>query len=141
MIYTLRVECVWATYPREECVRVIEIDEKDPLYSLHYTINKSVDFDFDHLWDFFAGRHPGHRKILFSETQDWARREIYYEDVQLSEVYPLPKNLKLYYFFDYGDSWVFEIRKARKLKEPEPGVKYPRVIERIGPNPEQYPHI
>ena len=141
MIFTLRVECVRGMYWTEESVRVIEFDEEDSLYSLHYAINKFVDFDFDHVWDFYAGRHPDNRKVLFTETEGWNRRQNDYRGIQLGEVYPLPKSTKLYYFFDYGDSWIFEIRKARKLKEPEPGVEYPRVIERIGPNPEQYPHI
>ncbi len=57
----------------------------------------------------------------------------------LEQVFPLPKNMKLYYHFDFGDDWRFEIRKARtKPKEPEARVKYPRVIESIGRNPREY---
>ncbi len=32
-----------------------------------------------------------------------------------------------------------EIRKARGAKKPEADVKYPRVVEAVGPAPEQYP--
>ncbi len=32
-----------------------------------------------------------------------------------------------------------EIRKARGTKKPEADVKYPRVVEAVGPAPEQYP--
>jgi len=46
---------------------------------------------------------------------------------------------KLYYLFDFGDHWTFEIRKARGAKKPEVDVEYPRVVEAIGPDPEQYP--
>jgi hypothetical protein len=42
--------------------------------------------------------------------------------------------------FDFGDNWTFEIRRQRKVKEPEAGVKYPRVVKTIGPNPEQCPN-
>jgi hypothetical protein len=57
----------------------------------------------------------------------------------LEQVFPLEKRLKLYYHFDFGDDWYFEITKARnKPKEPASGVQYPRVIERVGPNPRQY---
>ena len=45
-----------------------------------------------------------------------------------------------YYLFDIGDDWRFEIRKSRrKPRQAENGVKYPRVIHSIGPNPLQYP--
>ena len=43
------------------------------------------------------------------------------------------------YLFDFGDKWTFEVRKLRGSKTPEAGVKYPRIIEAIGPNPQQYP--
>jgi hypothetical protein len=44
-----------------------------------------------------------------------------------------------YYHFDLWDDWYFEIRKGRqKPQEPEVGVRYPRVVKTIGPNPSQY---
>jgi len=46
---------------------------------------------------------------------------------------------RLYYLFDFGDNWKFEIRRHRKTKEAEAGVEYPRVVMTSGPNPEQYP--
>jgi hypothetical protein len=47
--------------------------------------------------------------------------------------------MKLYYHFDFGDDWYFEIRRSRaKPKEPTPRVQYPRVVEATGPNPRQY---
>jgi hypothetical protein len=61
------------------------------------------------------------------------------EHVTLEGLFPLPKNMKLFYHFDFGDDWRFEIRKMRnKPKEPEAGVRYPRVIEKKGPNLHQY---
>jgi hypothetical protein len=48
---------------------------------------------------------------------------------------------KLYYLFDFGDKWAFEICKQRGGKEPEPGVKYSRLIKALGPNLEQYPRF
>jgi hypothetical protein len=47
--------------------------------------------------------------------------------------------MKLFYHFDFGDDWRFEIRKMRnKPKEPEARVRYPRVIEAKGPKLRQY---
>jgi hypothetical protein len=55
-------------------------------------------------------------------------------------MFPLEKGQKLFYMFDFGDSWLFKITKTSKQPHvPEKGVKYPKVIEKIGKNPEQYP--
>ena len=128
MIYTLIVECVGGMYyDGSECVRVIEIDEDSSLEVLHGIIQQAVDFDDDHLYDFYAGRHSRNQKVEFEV------------DAILSEIYPLPPSCKLYYLFDYGDSWVFQIRKSRKRTESQLGVSYPRIIKETGKNPTQYP--
>ena len=38
-----------------------------------------------------------------------------------------------------SNEWLFEIKKMRTLKPVNPKAKYPKVIERIGRNPVQYP--
>ena len=139
MILRMRVECICGAYLKEKCIRVIEIDEDDSLYSLHGIIQLSVGFGSDHIWDFFAGRHFRNRKIVFTESEKWEQRERDYYRILLADIYPLPKNLKLYYYFDYGDNWTFEIKKHKKLEPVQAGIDYPWIIERIGLNPEQYP--
>jgi hypothetical protein len=62
-------------------------------------------------------------------------------EIPLNKVYPLPERMKLYYWFDFGDDWKFQITKDRKVKASESKVKYPRVIESIGPDPKQYPNF
>ena len=63
-----------------------------------------------------------------------------YADISLEEVYPLARGLKLFYHFDFGDDWYFEIARSRKQPtQVVRGVRYPRVIKKVGPNPEQYP--
>ncbi|MCX7048143.1 MAG: hypothetical protein NTX50_21995 [Candidatus Sumerlaeota bacterium] len=74
------------------------------------------------------------------EEGDWDDEEgSDYGDYPLNRVFPLPSRMKLYYHFDFGDDWYFEIRKQGNPKEPHPRAKYPRVIEKIGPTPKQYP--
>ena len=138
MIYTLTITAVSGAYLEEECIRVLEIDENDTLEDLHFAIQKAVSFDNDHLYDFYAGRHHRNRQVQYADDEDWETRESEFSQLRLSEVYPL-NGLKLYYWFDFGDDWKFEIRKARKVKPPESDCEYPRVIEAHGPNPEQYP--
>ena len=141
MIWTLKVTCVWGRYFTKDCVRVLEIDARDSLYDLHEAIQTVVDFDRDHPFEFIAGRHRRNRKIVFASNCDsWEHAAQLYSDLTLEQIYPLPDSLRLFYHFDFGDDWYFDIRKLRKRPfEPEPGVNYPRVIESVGPNPEQYP--
>ena len=143
MIWTLKIECDWGSYLEDDWIRIIEIDSETSLYDLHLFIQKIVDFDNDHLFEFFAGRHNRNRKIEFagdSWEQGYENAFSEYEELILEQVFPLPKYLKLFYHFDFGDDWYFKITRTRKKPfEPIKGVKYPRVIEKIGPNPQQYP--
>jgi hypothetical protein len=139
MIWTLRIECVWGMYLEEDCVRVLEIESTASLLSLHAAIQDAVKFDFDHLFEFYAGRNYRDRNVVFADEIGGAEMFGAYADITLEGVYPLEKGLKLYYCFDFGDEWRFEIKKSRKKPhEPEPGATYPRVVERIGPDPPQY---
>lgn len=141
MILTLTVECVFGAYLDEECVRVIEIDEQASLYKLHDAIQDAVRFDRDHPFEFYIANSWRGRKLWLTESERWEDKEADFRAIQLKDVFPLGRK-KLYYVFDFGDQWTFEVRRSRKKpKEPEGGVVYPRVIERVGPNPEQYPHI
>ena len=139
MIITLRVECVWGPNLQEECVRTIEIDQGASLLDVHYAIQRAVAFDDDHMFEFFAGTGPRRRKMSFAEDEYGDYDADMMGEVILEQVFPLPKSMKLYYHFDFGDDWIFEIRRSRKKPAPpEPGVEYPRVVERIGPDPPQY---
>jgi hypothetical protein len=139
MIWTLRVECISGMHWEEECIRIIEIDSKSSLIDLHYVILDSVDFDEDHLFRFFAGSNPRDFKIKFDSGTEWEESFENYKNTTLDSIYPLPDGCMLYYHFDFGDDWYFEIVKSQATEqEPESGVDYPRVVEEIGPNPHQY---
>jgi hypothetical protein len=140
MILKLRIECVSGWYLKEPCIRVIEIGENEALYDLHEVIQDAVNFGRDHPFEFYLANSssPRAQKHRLTENEDWRRRESDFARIRLKDLYPLGRK-KLYYLFDFGDQWVFEIRKARGSKKPELNVKYPRVVEAIGPDPEQYP--
>jgi len=109
---------------------------------LHEAIQDAVSFDNDHLFDFFVGRHSGNRAYSIGGTPSYSNFNPVkiYRGIHLSSVWPLPTGMKLYYLFDFGDNWVFQINKTRhKDKIEQAGVVYPRVIEAKGKNPEQYP--
>jgi len=140
MILTLTIECVRGAYLRERCIRVIEIHAKASLYDLHDAIQDTVKFGRDHPFEFFLANSssPYAVKKWLTEKEEWEDKEDDFCRIRLTDIWPTGRK-KLYYLFDFGDKWTFEIRKGRGGKEPEQGVKYPRLLKAIGPNPEQYP--
>ncbi len=139
MIYTLTVDSISGMYWNHDCIRVIEIGERASLNELHYAIQDAFGLDNDHLYAFYAGRNESNRKIIFGDAESWEEREKNNSNIPLNQVYPLPKGLMLYYLFDFGDRWIFKIKRSRKLKELDPTVKYPKIVESHGVNPESYP--
>jgi hypothetical protein len=140
MILTLTVRCVWGAYLNGDCVRVIEIDDEATLFDLHNAIQDAVAFDRDHPFSFFAANSFTGVKRWLSDQENWDDVVDDFLATRLTDVFPLGRK-KLHYVFDFGDDWTFEIRKARKVTTPVPGVKYPRVVASEGDNPEQYPDI
>jgi len=124
-VYTLKL-----SFPYDEddipWSRTIEVKEDFSLEELHEYIQKIIEFDNDHLYEFYVGRNPRNRSFEISTG------------TRLNEIYPL-KGYKLYYLFDFGDSWLFQINKSRKEKKVSINTKYPALIESNGKNPEQYP--
>jgi hypothetical protein len=140
MIFKLRIECVRGWYLKERCIRVIEIDENTDLLELHEAIQDAFGFGRDHPFAFYLANSssPWAQKHRLIENEDWRHIESDFAKIRLKDLYPSGRK-KLHYLFDFGDQWTFEIRKVRGAKKPELNVKYPRVVETIGPDPEQYP--
>ena len=137
MIITLKIEGAYGSFDEESEIwyRMIEIESNSNLEDLHLCIQEAVNFKNDHLYEFFiANTVRSSEKIRFDDENQaiW--------DYLLYDLFPLSKHKKLFYLFDYGDSWYFRISKSRKkAKVKEPKVSYPRVVEKVGKNPEQYP--
>ena len=106
--------------------KTIEVKESFTLIQLHKYIQKLVEFDDDHLYEFYVEKNPRNLRRSVSKK------------LKLNEIYPL-KGEKLYYLFDFGDSWLFQIIKSRKKIIEDNKVAYPLLIGSTGVNPEQYP--
>ncbi len=138
MIVTLKITLGSSMYTDEQdqgwqCV--MEIDSETMLEDLHLAIQTAVNFENDHLYEFYIARTARSRERLRFDDENEA---IYTTD--LEDVFPLPKDRKLFYMFDYGDSWLFSIAQTRKKPFPAAArTKYPRVISETGEKPEQYP--
>lgn len=138
-IFTLTIECTGGGHVQEPYQFVFEAPVTMKLGELASHILDIVAFDdLDHLDDFyFANPNGGGRKGLGPDG-DWGDDNGAIMKMKLSEVYPAPKNKKLFYLFDFGASWYFRISKPGKEKKPQAGVTYPRLVSETGVKPTQY---
>ncbi len=135
MIWVIEIELLFGLHAENEWQVSIEIDSATTLEDLHYIIQQAVQFDNDHMYKFYISRTERSRdRIRFDDENE----QIY--NVTLESLYPLKKGKKLYYMFDYGDSWLFKISKSRKNpQQQKKGMRYPRLVNEVGKKPEQYP--
>jgi Plasmid pRiA4b ORF-3-like protein len=135
-IYTLTIE--FPSRGEEPWSRVFEVEETMDLADLHLYIQELIEFDNDHLFQFFIGRNWRDYRVVFGDSEFLEIGEVASLSTTMNIIFPL-NGLKFFYLFDFGDSWLFRIKKGRKLKHKVSGVEYPRIIESVGENPEQYP--
>lgn len=140
MIIKLKIECVRGWRLKEKCVRIVAMDDAATLLDLHDMIQDAVDFDRDHPFDFYlanSGAYLAERTPVVPDIEDWEEMADVFGTIHLRDLWPMGRK-KLYYRFDFGDNWIFEIRKLRALKS-DVDLQPRQILERIGPNPEQYP--
>ena len=75
MIQEIKVTCVSGCYLKDDWIRIFEIDSPSSLYDLYEAIQDAIDFNGNHLYDFYAGTHAYHRKLIFVDDQEWEDRE------------------------------------------------------------------
>ena len=127
-IWTIKIECVFGWYLEEPVTKLCEVASTFTLEELYDFILDSFNFDNDHMHEFFISR-----------TIRNNNRTIEDESIALEDIFPIEKNHYLFMTFDFGDDWKFKITRSRKEAQFDDKVLYPRVIEQIGKNPEQYP--
>jgi len=170
MIWTLKIKLLSGRWVEKDWEATIALDASSTLADLHHIIQQAVGFDNDHLYGFYVARTPWSRdRVRYDgseqdgwydeddegEDQDEDQDEGEYEDegedyaaeeddsastTTLEGLFPLPADRRLFYLFDYGDNWIFQISRARnKPFEPEPGSEWPLLIGEHGERPPQYP--
>jgi len=112
----------------------IELDDSSTFEDLHYVIQQSVEFDNDHLYEFYLATSDRSRnRSVISSYEDS-------DTITLKSFFPIPSGKKLFYLFDYGDNWVFQVSLPRKAPfSAVSGVNYPQLINETGEKPVQYP--
>jgi len=134
MIWTLEVKLVCGIYAQGPWEATIEIDSAATLEDLHRAIRSAVRFGDDHLYLFYVARsHTSRARTVFGDEDGSL-------ETTLVELFPLPWNRKLFYWFDFSDDWKFSIDRTRTApRGPHRGGRYPKLVATRGDTPVQYP--
>jgi len=135
-VYTLSMECVRGAYLEDDFLRVIEVSSNMRLSELHILIQDLIGFSDEQLEDCFIATRLRGKKIRFTTSQAHPD-PLPQDDMQmtLEEVFPAGSRQRLFYSFDFGDNWIFEIKKTPEVSKPKADVSYPRIIQQAGPQP------
>lgn len=134
-IWTLKVKLVSGIHARGPWEATIQIDSSATLEDLHFAIQSVVGFSDDHLYMFYVARTRRSRDRTAFEDEDGSLYE-----TTLAELFPLADGRKLFYWFDFGDDWIFSISRTRTAPQiPDKGRKYPKLVGTRGNTPVQYP--
>lgn len=115
--------------------RTIAIPAELTLESLSDAILQAFDFDNDHLYRFSYRNRFG----LFEKVHHpFMDEPPFTTEVRIGEL-PLLPGSSMEYLFDFGDQWRFDV-KLERVEPAEAKIKQPKVIEKHGKAPEQYPN-
>ena len=135
MIFTVKIKLVHGIYASDDWECNIEIPADFTLEDFHLVLQELLAFDDDHMYEFYISNSERGVPIARFECDD---EQI--EKTSINDLILKSKGKKAFYFFDYGDSWLFRIANSRKKPfQPVAGTEYPRVISEVGVKPEQYP--
>jgi hypothetical protein len=124
-------------------VRTIQIRGDQTLEELHQAIFDAFDRYDEHMYEFQMSKVPmdpdGARYVLPVAAEDnFGPRILGTVDKVTLDSMKLKVGRQFAYWFDFGDDWHHRITVAKIEDGPGEG-EYPRVIQRIGESPEQYP--
>ncbi|MEA2056987.1 MAG: hypothetical protein U9O78_04790 [Patescibacteria group bacterium] len=128
---------------REKPWREIAIIGRESLYRLAKAIVNSFNFYFDHCFGFYDNLKSIYDSKDFYElftdipTVEHTPEAKSVEQTKISQAFN-PKNQKMLFFFDYGDSWHFTVELIN-IKPAKTGRFYPMTKKSHGKAPEQYP--
>lgn len=113
--------------------RTIQLGNQSTLENLHDAIINSVDFDDDHLYEFYMDKNKRQGYSRFYEYSD----PPFASDFMLSD-FDLHINKRFGYTFDFGENWNFVIT-VKDFEETDKPLKKAKLIGKKGESPEQYP--
>lgn len=120
----------------EQVWRRIELRGDQTLEDLHDAIQDAFDWDDDHLYAFFLSGRAWDGATEYVSPYGDGRSAV---SARLEDLFKR-RGKKFLYIFDFGDEWRHRITlEAIARGEVEAGADYPRIAERHGDPPPQYP--
>ena len=134
-VYTLSIDYVGGGYPGEKFQRIIEVPCDMSLSSLHVLIQYMTGFNDEKIHDFYVASSIRGRKIWFKRGGEWkADGESAFAE-PIDRVFISKTKRKLYYSFEVGDNWIFEIGRKGEKEAPLCDKNYPRIVHARGMRP------
>jgi shikimate kinase len=120
--------------PKKEVWRRIKVSSDHTLSDLAGAIIDAYRFDYEHLYSFFM---DGEKWSPYSFTSPEEREGPHADRIKIGEL-NLRKRQKILFLYDYGREWSFEV-ELEGIEKDKPKPDRPKIIERHGRSPEQYP--
>jgi len=134
-LYTLSIDYVGGGYPGEKFQRVIEVPCDMPLASLHGLIKQLTGFNDEKIHDFYVASSIRGKKVWLKRNGVWnSAGESAFANT-IDQVFICKTKRKLYYSFEFGDNWIFEIGRKGDIVVPLADHHYPRVVHSRGMRP------
>jgi len=115
-ILTLSITCISGTYLAEDYRFVLALPDDSTLDVLEGSILDVLDFDGDHLSYFYVA-NTSHGKRVWTTNLSDEEGDVDLSTIRLCYLYPLERHKKLFYRYDLGADWRFEIvKKGRETK-------------------------
>ena len=150
-LYTLKVSLlsgpVQEAFAKKNPVvsRTIQMVGAQTLADLHDAIYDAFDREEEHMYEFQFGKKPMDRTARRYSLGAEAAFDLFEDEDESGDVAEttldslgLKARNRFFYWFDFGDDWWHRIDVVRVENEAPPG-EYPRVTERVGESPPQYP--
>jgi len=136
-IYTLSIKCVAGMYLSQAYSFVLALPADCNFDDLAYYILDVIEFDGEHLSGFYAARTPHSKRTWLKIDAPW-EDDGEMPDALLSEIFPLERNKKLFFEYDPGASWCFEIVRKGRETSAVAGQTYPILVMEEGVKPLEY---
>jgi hypothetical protein len=119
--------------------RIIEIKGSQTLHALHKAIFSAFDRFEEHLYGFYMNNKPYDEASAYESPYADERVGRDASRTRFDSLGLRPKQ-KFLYIFDFGDDWRHTV-EVLDITEAVPTGKYPRLLEKKGDSPPQYPDI
>lgn len=118
--------------------RTVELKASDALSDLASSILDAFGWDHDHLYEFALSGDIRDRRFVVPEGDAPFAEDAESLNLPLGRL-GFPKGHTFLFRYDFGDDHRFRVTVVDIQDHARPGEKYPRVVARIGEDPEQYP--